>query len=166
MPNKVQPIPKGYHSVTPYLCVNDAARAIDFYRRAFGAKEIMRMDGPDGKIAHAEIRIGDSNIMVSDEMPGSGCRSPRSLGGSTVNIFLYVENVDAIFNQAVSAGAKVDAQLSDMFWGDRYGKLMDPFGHSWSVATHKEDVAPEEMARRSKEAMEKMGRQAQHVGSM
>ena len=164
MPNQVQPIPQGYHSVTPYLVVNDAARAIDFYRRAFGAKETVRMDGPPGKIAHAELKIGDSMIMLSDEMPGGGCRSPKSLGGSTVNIFLYVEKVDSVFNQAESAGAKVDMPPSDMFWGDRYGKLTDPFGHSWSVATHQEDVAPEEMKKRTQEAMGKMAQHAQPVG--
>ena len=164
MPNQVQPIPQGYHSVTPYLVVNDAAQAIDFYRRAFGAKEMVRMDGPPGKIAHAELKIGDSMIMLSDEMPGGGCRSPKSLGGSTVNIFLYVEKVDNVFNQAASAGAKVDMPPTDMFWGDRYGKLTDPFGHSWSVATHQEDVAPEEMKKRTKQAMEKMSQHAQPVG--
>ena len=163
MPAQVQPIPKGYHAVTPYLVVNDAKGALDFYRRAFGAKEIMRMDGPGGKISHAELKIGDSMLMLSDEMPGSGCRAPSSLGGSTVNIFLYVENVDTVFHQAVSAGAKVDAAPADMFWGDRYGKLVDPFGHSWSLATHKEDVAPAEMSKRMKEAMANMGQQAQHA---
>jgi len=165
VPNSVQPIPKGYHSVTPYLVVNDAARAIDFCKRAFGAQEKMRMDGPGGKIGHAELKIGDSIIMLSDEMPGSGMRSPRSLGGTAAGVFLYVENVDSIFKQAVSAGAKADAQPSDMFWGDRFGKLTDPFGHQWSVATHKEDIAPDEMAKRAKEAMAKMGQQhAQTVG--
>jgi PhnB protein len=162
MPSKVKPIPEGYHTITPYLAVQDAAKAIDFYKRAFGAKEIMRMDGPPGKIGHAELQIGDSRIMLADEMPGMS-RSPKSLGGSPVGIFLYVENVDSVFNQAVSAGAKVTAPLEDMFWGDRYGKLDDPFGHSWSVATHKEDVAPQEMAKRSKEAMAKMTKQAAHT---
>jgi len=165
VPSSIHPIPKGYHSITPYLVVNDAARAIDFYKRAFGAQEKMRMDGPGGKIAHAELKIGDSIIMLSDEMPGSGTRSPRSLGGSAASVFLYVENVDTVFKQAVSAGAKADAEPSDMFWGDRYGKVTDPFGHQWSLATHKEDVAPEEMAKRTKEAMAKMGQQhAQPVG--
>lgn len=152
----VKPIPTGYRTVTPYLVVNNAAAAIDFYSRAFGAKEIMRMDGPPGKIGHAELKIGDSMVMLADEMPGGGARSPQSLGGTTVGVFLYVEDVDSIFKQATSAGAKVEMPLADMFWGDRYGKLTDPFGHSWSLATHKEDVAPEEMGRRSKEAMAKM----------
>ena len=159
MPAKVKPIPEGHHTVTPYLVVDDAKKALEFYRRAFGAKEVMRMDGPPGKIAHAELKIGDSLIMLSDEMPGSGARSPRSLGGSPVGIFLYLEDVDSVFNQAVAAGAKTDQPLADMFWGDRYGKLTDPFGHSWSLAAHKEDVAPEEMARRSKENMAKMSQQ-------
>ena len=159
MATKAKAIPDGYHAVTPYLVVHDAARAIDFYQHAFGAKEVMRMDGPPGKIAHAELKINDSMIMLSDEMPGSGARSARSLGASPVSIFLYVEDVDAVFNRAVTAGAKVDQALADMFWGDRYGKLTDPFGHSWSLATHKEDVAPAEMTRRSKEAMAKMAQQ-------
>ncbi len=151
-----KPIPAGYHTVTPYLVVNNAAAAIDFYQRAFAAKEIFRMDGPQGKIGHAELKIGDSMIMLSDEMPGAGNRSPQSLGGTPVSIFLYLPDVDATFKQATSAGAKVEMPLADMFWGDRYGKLTDPFGHSWSLATHKEDVAPEEMSRRAKEAMSKM----------
>ena len=163
MPNKVRPIPEGYHSVTPYLTVNNAARAIDFYQRAFGAKKIMQMDGPDGKISHAELKIGDSMLMLSDEMP-RGNKSPQSLGGSTVGIFLYVENVDTVFNQAKSAGAKVDAPLEDMFWGDRFGKLTDPFGHSWALATHIEDVAPQDMKKRAQEAMAKMQQHAQTVG--
>jgi len=157
MPAKTKPIPEGYHSITPYLTLNDAAKAIDFYKRAFGAKEMMRMDGPTGKIGHAELKIGDSMIMLSDEMPGAGAKSPKSLGGTTVNIFLYVEDVDSVFNQAVSAGAKADMALADQFWGDRYGKVTDPFGHSWSLATHKEDLTPQEISKRAKAAMEKMG---------
>ena len=152
----VKPIPEGYHSVTPYLVVNNATAAIDFYRQAFGAKEVVRMQGPPGKISHAELRIGDSMIMLSDEMPGSTTRSPQSLSGTTAGIFLYVNDVDAAFKQATSAGAKVEMPLADMFWGDRYGRLMDPFGHSWSMATHKEDVAPEEMKKRMKEQTAKM----------
>jgi PhnB protein len=163
MPNQVRPIPEGYHSVTPYLVVNEAARAIDFYQRAFGAKKIMQMQGPAGKIAHAELKIGDSMIMVSDEMPGNDVRSPKSLGGCSVGMFLYVENVDSVFKQAQSAGAKVVTPVSDMFWGDRYGKLTDPFGHSWSIATHKENVSPQEMEKRAKESMAKMAHE-QPVG--
>jgi PhnB protein len=159
MPSQAKPIPQGFHTVTPYLAVDDAARALDFYKRAFGAQEVMRMDGPDGKIGHAEITIGDSRIMLADEMPGSGCQSPQSLGGTTSGVFLYVDNVDKTFSQAVSAGAKAESQPTDMFWGDRYGRLKDPFGHSWSVATHKEDVAPAEMSKRMKEASGKMAQQ-------
>jgi PhnB protein len=159
VPTQVNPIPKGFRSVTPYLTLSDAARALDFYKRAFGAEVVVRMDGPGGKIGHAEIKIGDSIIMLGDEMSGSGTRSPQSLGGTTVGIMLYVENADAVFNQAVAAGAQVEAQLADMFWGDRYGKLKDPFGHSWSVATHKEDVAPAEMSKRMQEFTAKMAQQ-------
>ncbi|HEV3333240.1 MAG TPA: VOC family protein [Bryobacteraceae bacterium] len=157
----VKPVPEGYHTATPYLVVNDANKAIDFYKRAFGAKEIARMDGPQGKIAHAELKIGDSMIMLSDEMPGQATRSPQSLGGTAVGVFLYLTDVDHVFKQATSAGAKVDMPLADMFWGDRYGKLTDPFGHAWSLATHKEDVAPEEMQKRMKAEMAKMGRTSQ-----
>ena len=157
MAHKVKPIPDGYHSVTPYLMVHDAASAIDFYQRAFGAKEVMRMNGPNGKIGHAELKIGDSMIMLADDMPQAGTRSPQSLGGSSVGIFLYVKDVDSVFNQAVAAGARADMPLADMFWGDRYGRLTDPFGHQWSLATHKEDVAPAEMQKRAADAAAKMG---------
>ena len=163
MPNQVRPIPEGYHSVTPYLVVNGAAQAIDFYQRAFGAKEIMRMNAPNGKIGHAELRIGDSVIMLSDEMPGGSVRSPQSIGGTTAGVFIYVDRVDTVFKNAVSAGAKVTTPLADMFWGDRYGQLTDPFGHSWSVATHIEDVAPEEMQKRMKAEMAKTHEHA-HAG--
>ena len=156
MASKVREIPKGFHTVTPYLIVTDGTRAIDFYKRAFGAQELLRLDGPDGKVAHAELKIGDSIIMLSDEMPGCTMRSPQSLGGTAVDIFLYVKDVDHVFNQAVGAGAKVAMPLNDMFWGDRYGQVMDPFGHSWSLATHKEDVPPEELRERAKAAMAKM----------
>ena len=155
MASRIKEIPKGFHSVTPYLTVTDSARAIDFYKRAFGAEELYRVDGPDGKVAHAEIRIGDSIVMLSDEMPGWS-RSPQSLGGTPVNIFLYVKDVDGVFNRAVAAGAKVAMPVSDMFWGDRYGQVTDPFGHSWSLATHKEDVPLEELRERTKAAMAKM----------
>ena len=161
MAGKAKPVPDGYHTVTPYLTVNDAANAIEFYKRAFGAKEKLRMEAGPGKIAHAELQIGDSLIMISDEMPGSSCRSPQSLGGTTVNTFLYVPNVDVLFNQAVSAGSKAEMPPADMFWGDRFGKLTDPFGHSWSIATHIEDVSQEEMQKRGKEAMAKMAQQQQ-----
>src|SRR5437016_2624520 len=145
MATAVKPIPEGFHTVTPYLVLHDAARAIEFYKRAFDATERLRMDGPSGKIGHAELKIGDSILMLADEMPGTSNRSPQSLGGSSTGIFLYVKDVDSAFQKAVAAGAKVETPLQDMFWGDRYGKLTDPFGHSWSLATHKEDVAPAEM---------------------
>ena len=164
MAGNVKPVPQGYHSINTYLTVNDGARAIEFYKRAFGAQERFRMEGPNGKIAHAELQIGDSIMMISDEMPGSTCRSPQSVGGTTINTFLYVPDVDKTFDQAVAAGAKAEMPVADMFWGDRYGKLTDPFGHSWSVATHKEDVAPEEMKRRGQEAMAKMAQQRRTAG--
>ena len=144
---EVKKIPAGYHTATPYLVVGDAARAIDYYKRAFGASELMRMNGPDEKVAHAELKIGDSMLMLSDEMMGN--RSPQTLGGSPVSIFLYVEDVDSVFDRAVKAGAKSDMPPTDMFWGDRFGKLTDPFGHQWAIATHIEDVAPQEMQKRA-----------------
>jgi PhnB protein len=148
----VSPIPEGYYSVTPYLIVQDGAGAIEFYKRAFGATEMMRMDGPDGKVGHAEIRIGNSPVMLADEFPDMGARSPRSLGGSPVSLLVYVEDVDAQFSQAIAAGAKELRPVKDQFYGDRSGMLEDPFGHVWSLATHKEEVSLEEMQRRS-EAM-------------
>jgi PhnB protein len=157
MPSKAKKtIPQGFHSATPYLTLNEAAKAIDFYKRAFGAQELMRMPMPDGKIGHAEIKIGDSIIMIGDEMPGSPAKSPKTVGGTTAGVMLYVDDVDAIFKQAVAAGAQVDSPVADMFWGDRYGRLKDPFGHSWAVATHVEDVTPEEMSQRMQEMMAKM----------
>jgi PhnB protein len=142
--------------------MSDTAKAIEFYKRAFGAQEKMRMDRPDGKIGHAEIKIGDSVIMLGDEMPGGKSQSPQSLGSTTAGIFLYVEDADRTFNQAVSAGARVDAPLADMFWGDRFGTVTDPFGHSWSIATHKEDVAPAEMAKRMQEMAKKQQTKSAH----
>ncbi|HET9533289.1 MAG TPA: VOC family protein [Blastocatellia bacterium] len=148
MTNKVNPIPEGYRSITLYLCVNGAANALEFYKNAFGATELMRMQDPSGKIGHAEIKIGDSRVMLADEFPEMGFRSPQSLGGSCVTIHLYVEDVDATVSQAVSAGAKLVKPVEDQFYGDRAGSLEDPFGHSWYVATHKEDVSPEEIEKR------------------
>ncbi len=159
MPGKVKPIPQGFRTVTPYLTVNDAARAIDFYKKAFNAQEIMRMDGPGGKIGHAEIKVGDSIIMLADEMPGSPNKSPESLHGTTGSVMLYVESADTVFNQAVAAGAQTVTPLADMFWGDRYGTLKDPFGHTWAVATHIEDVAPADMPKRMQEFMAKQSQQ-------
>jgi PhnB protein len=149
MSGKVKPIPDGYHSVTPYLIVSGANAAIEFYKKAFGAKEAMRLAGPDGKVGHAEIRIGDSVVMLADEHPEMGAKSPQTIGGSPVSILLYVEDVDAIVRQAVAAGAKIQRPIEDKFYGDRMGTLDDPFGHIWHVATHTEDVTQEEMKKRS-----------------
>ena len=155
MTTSAKPIPEGNHTVSPYLIIKNAAAAIEFYKKAFGARETMRMPGPDGRVMHAEIQIGDSMIMICDEMPEYGTRSPQSLGGTPVSLFLYVPDVDALFQQAVTAGAKVDMPVADQFWGDRYGKLTDPYGHQWSIATHTEDLTPEEIGRRGREAMSK-----------
>ena len=152
----VKPIPEGYHSVTPYLCVDDASAAIEFYARAFGATERVRMPGPDGKVAHAELQIGDSLIMLSDPFPQAQTKSPKELGGTTAGVFLYVEDVDAAFKQAAEAGATVTMPLENMFWGDRFGSLQDPFGHHWSLATHVEDLSEEEIAERGQAAMAAM----------
>ena len=149
MTSRTKPIPEGYHTATPYLIVKDGARAIEFYKKAFGATELMRMADPSGKIGHAEIKIGDSPIMLADEVTEMGYRSPQSLGGSPVSILLYVEDVDAVFSQAVAAGAKVQRPVKDQFYGDRIGGVTDPFGHAWYIATHKEDVSPEEMRKRA-----------------
>lgn len=154
MPNTVKPVPEGFHSITPSLVCKDAARAIEFYKKAFGAQERMRMPTPDGKIGHAELKIGDSIIFLSDEFPQMGALAPTSPSGCGLN--LYVPEVDAVFNRAISAGATATMPVADMFWGDRYGKLNDPFGYQWGIATHIEDVAPEEMDRRSKEFAKKM----------
>ena len=151
-----KPIPEGYHSVTPYLSFDDASEAIEFYKKAFGAKERMRMEAPDGKIGHAEIEIGDSLVMLADTFPQSTTRPPSELGGTTAGVFLYVEDVDAVAQRAVDAGATITMEVADQFWGDRFGSLKDPFGHSWSVATHVEDLSPDEIAERAKEAMAAM----------
>jgi PhnB protein len=144
----VKPIPEGYHAVTPYLIIKGATQALDFYKKVFGATELMRFDAPGGKIGHAEIKIGDSPIMLADEMPERGYVSPQTLGGAAVSLMLYVNDCDAVFNRAVQAGAKVKQPLTDQFYGDRSGTITDPFGHVWTVGTHKEDVTPEEMKRR------------------
>jgi len=141
--------PDGYHSVTPYLIVRGGARAIDFYTKAFGAEELFRMDTPGGGIGHAEVQIGDSRVMLADEHPEVGARSPESIGGSAVHLMIYVDDCDAVFNRAIAAGAKETRALRDEFYGDRVGNLIDPFGHSWSIATHKEDLSPEEIQQRA-----------------
>jgi PhnB protein len=148
----VKPIPEGYHSVTPYLIIEGAGGAIEFYQKAFGAKELFRFPAPDGKIGHAEIKIGDSPIMLADAYPAMGYNGPKSLGGSPVSLMIYVENVDTVFNQAVRAGATVKEAVTDKFYGDRTGSLIDPFGHVWHVSTHMEDVSVEEMEKRAKAA--------------
>ena len=153
----VNPIPEGYHSLQIYLAVEDAAKAIDFYKEAFGADEQMRMPGPDGKVAHAELLIGDSRLMLSDPFEHSNVRPPSERGGPTASVFMYVDDVDATFEQAQKAGATVVSELEDMFWGDRFGTVADPFGHVWAMATHKEDLSEEEIAERSKAAMAEMG---------
>jgi uncharacterized glyoxalase superfamily protein PhnB len=154
----VKAIPDGYHTITPYLTCRDAARAIEFYKQAFGAtlKGGGVMKGPDGKVMHAELRIGDSVIMLADEYPAFGSVSPQAIGGSATGLHIYVEDVDTAFDRAIKAGAVVEAPVADMFWGDRYGKLRDPFGHKWSIATHKADLSAEEMERGMEEAMAKM----------
>jgi PhnB protein len=154
MPTKA--IPEGYQTLSIYLSVEDAAKAIDWYKTAFGAKERVRMDAPGGKIGHAELEIGDSVLMLSDPFPQSNNTPPKELGGSTAGIFMYSEDVDAAVKQAVDQGATVVMEVADQFWGDRFGTIVDPFGHSWSIATHVEDVPPEEMAERAKVAMAEM----------
>ncbi len=153
MTSNVKPIPDGYHTVTPYMIIKDAAKAIDFYKKAFGATELVRMADPGGKIMHAEIKIGNSPIMISDEHPEMGALSPQSLNGSPVSILLYVEDVDSLTDQAVAAGAKLTRPVKDQFYGDRSGSVTDPFGHQWHIATHKEDVSSEEMGKRAAAAM-------------
>ena len=152
----VKPIPEGYHTLTTYLTVDDASGAIDFYKKAFGAKERIRMDAPDGKVGHAELQIGDSLIMLSDPFPQATTKTPKELGGTTTGIFMYSEDVDGAIEKAVDAGATVTAPAEDMFWGDRFGSVTDPYGHLWSISTHVEDVPPEEMAERAKAAMAAM----------
>jgi PhnB protein len=163
MTTKVRPIPEGYHTITPQLTCRDAARAIEFYKEVFGAKEIHRMAGPGGKVMHAELQIGDSRIMLADEYPGmSAAPDPSRVQSSS--LFIYTENVDSVFNHAVKSGAKGDMPPADMFWGDRFGRLTDPFGHLWGIATHIEDVVPQEMEKRMKAAMAQMSQSAGQKG--
>jgi PhnB protein len=145
----VKPIPEGYHSITPYMCIKGAAKAIDFYKRAFSATERMRITQPDGRVGHAELQIGDSVIMLSDEFREMGVRSPETMGGSPISVHLYVEDADATFAQAVAAGATVKRPIADQFYGDRLGGILDPFGYTWWISTHKEDVSVEEVEKRA-----------------
>lgn len=153
----VKPIPEGYHSVTPYLIVKDAARAIEFYKKAFGARELLRLGGTEGQVGHAEIQIGDSPVMLADEHPGIGALGPQSLGGAAVSLLLYVADADAVVKQAEMAGATVERPVKDQFYGDRSGTVADPFGHKWTIATHREDVSPEEMRRRFEASLKHPG---------
>jgi PhnB protein len=155
MPAK--PIPEGYHTISPSLTVDGAVEAIEFYKRAFGATERMRMAMPDGKIAHAELDIGDSVVMLNDALPQTSVKSPKQLGGTTTSVFLYVDDVDSVVQDAIDAGATVTMPVADQFWGDRFGSVSDPFGHHWAIATHVEDLTPEEIAERGREAMASMG---------
>jgi len=156
----VKPIPDGYHTLTPFLTVRDAARAIEFYKNAFGAVERGVSKSPDGKIMHAELKIGDSIIMLSDEFPEFGALSPQSTGGTGMGLHIYLDGVDAAFDRAVKAGAEVEMPVMDQFWGDRYGKLKDPFGHKWSIATHMKDLSMDEMKQGMDDAMAKMPKSA------
>ncbi len=145
---KINPIPAGYHSVTPYLIIKGAARALDFYQRAFGATELMRIPGPGDQIGHAEMLLGDSHIMLADECPQMKALSPQTIGGTPVLLHLYVPDADAMFAQAIAAGASVEEPMENKFYGDRSGSVLDPFGHRWTLSTHVEDVSPEEIGRR------------------
>ncbi len=151
----VKPIPEGFHTTTPSLVVSNSKEAIEFYKKAFDAREIYQMPTPDGKTMHAMIQIGDSFVMMSDEFPQMGARSPISIGGTSTTIHLYVEDADKTYNQAIDAGAKPTMPMMDAFWGDRYGSLIDPYGHSWGIATHQKDMSPEEMRKAAEEFMAK-----------
>jgi uncharacterized glyoxalase superfamily protein PhnB len=152
----VKPIPEGLHTITPSLVIQGAAKAIDFYVKAFGATERGRFEGPGGSIMHAELKIGDSVVMLTDEMPEMGARGPKTLGGTPVTLHIYTEDADALFARATRAGATVKMPMMDAFWGDRYGVVSDPFGHQWSIATHKKDLSVDEMKRGAEEAFAKM----------
>jgi PhnB protein len=153
MTNRIKAVPEGYHTLTPHLVVKGADEAIAFYKKAFGAEEITRLPGPDGKsIMHAELKIGDSRLFLVEEFPQMGCGGPLSIGGTPVTIHVYVEDADTVFNQAVAAGAEVRMPLENAFWGDRYGQITDPFGHRWSLATRKENLTPEEISKRAQAA--------------
>jgi PhnB protein len=156
MTQHVNAVPKGSHTLTPYLRVKDATAAIEFYKKAFGAEELTRMAGPDGKIMHACLQIGDSKLFLSDEFPQQGKLSPTTIGGATTSIHMYIDDVDTAFERAVKAGATAEMPVSNMFWGDRYGTLTDPFGHHWGLATHIEDLSPAEIEKRQQEFFKQM----------
>jgi len=160
MPEQVKAVPPGFHTLTPHLTVRNAEQALEFYKNAFGAETLHVARMPDGKVMHASLRIGDSMLMLNDEFPDYGTLSPLSTGGSAVTIHIYTENVDAVFNRAVSAGAQVKMPLADQFWGDRYGVVADPFGHKWSLGAHIKDMSPEEMQREQDRAMAAMKKTA------
>ena len=155
-----KPIPEGYHTLTPSITVREAARAVEFYKQAFGAVERGVMKVPDGKVMHAEVRIGDSILMLADEFPQFGSLSPQTIGGTGTGLHIYVEDVDAAFDRAIGAGAVIEMPVADMFWGDRFGKLVDPFGHKWSIATHTRDLSMEEIEEAQEEFMSKMPKSA------
>lgn len=156
--NEIDKIPKGYHSITPVLIVKNGDEAIEFYKNGFGVEERCRMKAPDGRVAHAELKLGDSVFMLSDEYPEMKCLSPKTIGGSPVSMYVYVDDVDSIFNKAISAGGKVLDPVKDQFWGDRQGRLEDPFGHLWSIATHKKDLSEEEMKKAAEAAFSQMSK--------
>jgi PhnB protein len=160
MAGNVKAIPEGLHTITPHLIVNGATKAVEFYKNAFGAQVLSVHNAPDGKVMHAELKIGDSKLFLADEFPGMGCPSPKTVGGTSVVLNLYSENVDQLFNRAVTAGATVTMPLGNQFWGDRYGQVTDPFGHHWALGQHIEDVAPEELDRRAKEVFGQMSKAA------
>ncbi|HYU47902.1 MAG TPA: VOC family protein [Terriglobales bacterium] len=161
MKKSTQPIPQGFHTVTPSLIVRNAAEAIEFYKRALGAEELMRMAAPDGKIGHAELKIGDSIVFVTDENPSMGCKSPQTLGGTASNLYLYVEDVDKAFQRAIDAGGKATMPVSDMFWGDRFGNLVDPYGHNWGLSTRTQDLTEQEIEEGAKKFYAQIAQQAQ-----
>ncbi len=159
MTRSATPIPPGFHTVTPSLCFKDAAAAIEFYKKALGAEELFRMNSPDGKIGHAEIKIGDSVVFITDEFPGMGCSSPQTAGTTTGSLYLYVTDVDSAFQRAVDAGGKPQMPVSDMFWGDRFGSFVDPFGYSWGLSTHVQDYTPQQIEENAKQFYAQMAQQ-------
>jgi PhnB protein len=161
---KVPAVPRGFRTLTPYLVVRDAARAIEFYKQAFGAKVRGVHSTPDGKVMNADLQIGDSILLLNDEFPGAKCTSPQALGGTTATVHIYVKDVDALFSRAVAAGAMVLMPLADQFWGDRYGQLLDPFGHCWSLATHKENLSPQEIEKRGQAIFAEMAKKTPPAG--